>query len=121
MSEPIRDTITVFRCPFCRRSRTRRSATAEHMRHCFKNPERTPRAGELSRWWYGEDRDEPAWWPGEGMIFDGSTWLPVPGFKVSNGLEIWPICQDKPLDQWHRALRLDALSPIAAAGEEPAF
>lgn len=102
MAEPIRATVVVWRCPFCKRSRTRKSATGGHIRHCFKNPDRVPRVGELSREHYDEP---PPWWPGEGKIWDGERWRDVPGRTG----RAWPVFRTLPLDKWPLSLRLDFL------------
>ena len=103
-AEPIRERVTVYRCPFCRRSRSRRAPAVKHARHCFKNPERMPREGELTSvgqtgrlvdWgessalpggmsWLEWDEHEtmPPWWPGVGKVFDGAVWRDVPGYSV---------------------------------------
>lgn len=104
MIEPIVAKVTRYRCPFCRRARARKKATAEHMAHCFKNPERAPRIGELTcvgdtgsvvdygsssalpggmSWLEWNERAAmPAWWPGVGKIWDGAAWRDVPGYRV---------------------------------------
>lgn len=38
MSQPIAVMVKRFRCPFCSRSRAKRSATAEHTARCWRNP-----------------------------------------------------------------------------------
>ena len=103
-AEPIRATVTRYRCPFCRRSRARRATTVEHIAHCFKNPERTPRVGELTSvdqtgrivdygessalpggmsWLEWDEHDVmPSWWPGVGKVFDGAAWRDVPGYRT---------------------------------------
>lgn len=74
----------------------------DHVRHCFRNPERVPRVGELTHTWqtgrsvtcpgwhYGVESSVyewyphetmPTWWPGEGKIWDGSAWRDVPGYR----------------------------------------
>lgn len=35
---PVAITVTRFRCPFCPGSRSKKSATAEHILRCWKNP-----------------------------------------------------------------------------------
>jgi hypothetical protein len=78
----------------------------KHERHCFKNQQRTPRAGELSElrdtgryehhpeadleisevatapWIEWVPEDPPPWWPGKGKIWDGQQWVDVPHFET---------------------------------------
>jgi len=141
--EPIATKVTRYRCPFCRRSRSRRPAVVGHMAHCFKNPERTPRFGELTSieqtgevvdygpssalpggmsWLEWNERESmPAWWPGPGKIWDGTTWRDVPGWRVEHEKgahgcaggapphDVWPEPDGTPLSEIPAAHRIDAL------------
>ena len=104
MTAPIRCTVVRYRCPFCRYSRAARKSTVDHVTHCYRNPERTPREGELTSiedagrvvnygsssalpgdmdWLEWNEHDEmPKWWPGPGKIWDGQSWQDVPGWHV---------------------------------------
>lgn len=38
-AEPIAKTVTRYGCPFCRRTRSSKKATSEHIARCWRNPE----------------------------------------------------------------------------------
>lgn len=106
MIEPAAVRVTRYCCPFCHYRRARKSVVRGHIEHCYRNPDRVPRLGELTRieqtgevvdygpsgalpgsmnWLeWNERADMPAWWPGAGKIWDGAAWRDVPGWRVEH-------------------------------------
>lgn len=144
-----------YRCVYCKRLRSSKKAALEHARHCFKNDwSRTPRIGEITsvadtgrsvsadgsayglphpvlEW---RERTMPAWWPGEGKIWDGKEWLDVPGYQVGYAtgahmhadgpppIETWPLLGEVPLDEVrplaHRLRVLDVSLNILPSNQD---
>ncbi len=112
--------LTRYRCIHCHRSWSDRRSATKHAAHCFKNPQRKPYVGELTslnftgRWTaacscaacgdsnppeFVEHETMPAWWPGEGKIWDGAAWRDVPGYVAALGAEEWPSLGGMPLPE----------------------
>lgn len=80
-----------YRCPWCRKLYTQRPAADGHRTHCMRNPQRTPRDGEITKAkdWdcfpnqvTGEIEVHQAWHPGKpGMVYIDGAWRPVPEYK----------------------------------------
>jgi len=81
---------TGYQCDHCSKRMTGKTAAKRmrpHERHCWRNPHRTPREGEV----YGHDHapadysidedDPPDWMPDVvGSIYVDGGWRPVPGY-----------------------------------------
>jgi len=99
--------IKMYYCQFCsgrkRKKSQRRHIVARHETICFANPDRTPMPGEVTQLWQtGRDdfdfetgaydfvphAEMPKWWPGVGMIYTGSKWMPVEGYVAKD--DTWP-------------------------------
>jgi hypothetical protein len=93
---------------------------SSHEIHCYKNPNRTPRDGELTYFkqtgrivdygyddsingtWYEWNKYEemPKWWPGEGKIYINGKWVDVDGYSCepitgAHGCAGGAGCEDK--------------------------
>lgn len=135
---------TFWICSFCKRKKAaRRGLIEKHESHCFKNDDRVPFVGELTFiartgeivnyghkeeidgvWLEWQEHEEmPPWWPGApGMIYDGTAWRPVPGYRLeppepghgcAGGAcerEIWPELDGIPLPQLRTLERLEILT-----------
>lgn len=121
--------LTAYKCEHCGKLHRRRCACAKHELRCWKNPERVPLVGELTRAWltgrvvnYGMSDDlpdgfmwmewtrrsepPPSWWPGEtwddglGKIFDGVAWHSVPGWTLGPEIGAHGLAVAPPEDKW---------------------
>ena len=94
-----------YRCPHCRRLYVRQHAALKHEVRCIRNPQRTPRDGEIThcdQWeciYILDDVGTPIperysdWHPGRpGMIWFRDEWVVVPGWKpdASGTCDVWP-------------------------------
>ena len=106
--------VQAVRCDHCPKvytgsGRARRMRT--HETHCWKNPERTPREGEV----YGTSHVEffgADWEPSvTGQIYHKGEWYPVPGYRSDpvDG-EYWPHgrnhCHFTPIDKMSPGSRI---------------
>lgn len=95
---------TTYGCEFScgMRYSTNVNRVKEHEKHCYKNPDRLPRSGELTyfkqtgkivdygyddsinmNWYEWNDHDTmPEWWPGTGRIYISGVWHNVEGYKA---------------------------------------
>lgn len=119
--------VTRWKCPYCQRHYASPRGARSHARHCWKNPQRLPRLGEISCLRTEPYGDEAEWWPGFGMIYTSDGWLPVPGYELDreDGTETWPDCQYQtavddfeyePLNNVARTERLEFWPSLLAYG-----
>ena len=88
---------TTYGCEFkCgNRWTANKARVIEHERHCYKNPDRIPRDGELT-WFKQIAYDKiPDWWPGIGKIYISGKWHDVDGYKSepiggAGCKDVWP-------------------------------
>ena len=138
MCEPKR--VKRWGCPYCTFVRvTKCKGLLVHIKHCWKNPNREPFAGELSRhdesfeivdygpmgdegppglnWLEPVEVETPKWWPGHGYIYTGDHWAEVPGYGlVPIGGAHGCAGGDPYMDEWPEVgdgKTLDQLRPIA--------
>jgi len=142
-----------YYCGFCRKKAACHPTTVKrHEVHCFLNPNRIPYLGEMTSvkrtgkdkdfgWqedmnchWYEwvpySDEQMPAWWPGEGKIFDGKQWHSVSGYSIGHPTgahgyaggpppyDIWPEFEGKPLNEFTGRERLHHLR-LTEHGKSP--
>ena len=107
--------VTRYGCDFCRHSRSSAEAIKQHQLHCFKNPNRIPYDGEITKPWicFGDESEPPedAWeHPGDGKIWTGTEWIAVPGYTYNK----WPDFSGVTLDKMPPLTRLATLFPDPA-------
>lgn len=95
MSEHLIVLSKAYRCPHCRKLYEMEHYAKLHLTHCWWNPNRQPKIGELT---FESDKYagvwESSWHPGRaGMMFTEGGWVEVPGYKRGRGMfedEQWP-------------------------------
>ena len=85
-----------YRCPHCRKLYVTWHHAERHVRHCWRNPDRKPKLGEITSADDGGLLDPewtPDWHPGKpGMCYTAQGWCAVPGYVFNSQLwtEEWP-------------------------------
>ena len=77
--------ITAYTCDHCGRVYKHRSSANKHEAHCWDNPNRCPREGELHGLAHKGDRDgKPRPWEpdGYGLIYLSGKWVKVRGYQA---------------------------------------
>jgi hypothetical protein len=121
---------TIYVCEFCGKRAMTRSTIFTHEARCWYNPNRRPMEGELLQAWaLSKFETPPLWWPKDeqgnplfGRIYDGETWLPVPGhrlidwnddfFYFARYEDRWPELDGKPFNRVPGDIRLDLLARL---------
>lgn len=101
--------ISRYKCGFCNKTRSAKVSMLIHEKHCFKNPDRIPYEGEITKYPMVEDPPDEAWEvPASGMIYRNGKWVDIKGYKFPNK---FPEFNGLTLDKMRPLDRLLALWP----------
>lgn len=85
-----------YRCPHCRKLYVSQCWADRHVRHCWNNPNREPKLGEITviDWHEPLVQGGAPWYPGKpGLCYTPDGWQAVPGYssEPDSYIEAWPV------------------------------